>query len=262
MGGTTAKVGLIQDGRAVGAPRTAGRRPRRGRARRGVAAAATRCGRRSIDLVEIGAGGGSIAWIDAGGAAARRPAERGRRPGAGLLRPRRRRADHHRREPRARPARTRDYFLGGEMHARRRRGARARDRGAAAPTPLGLDVARGGDGIVEIANAAMVNALRLISVQRGYDPRDFVLVAFGGAGPVHANALAREAEIPTVLVPPSPGIFSATGLLTTDLKRDAAVHGDAPARRARRRRRSSAPSPSSRSGRPTSSSARASPATR
>src|SRR6185312_5319424 len=57
--------------------------------------------------------------------------------------------------------------------------------------------------------------------QRGYDPRDFVLVGFGGAGPVHANALARDAEMPTVLIPRSPGIFSATGLLTTDLKRDA-----------------------------------------
>ena len=69
----------------------------------------------------------------------------------------------------------------------------------------------------------MVNALHLISVQRGYDPRDFVLVGFGGAGPVHANALARDAEMPTLLIPRSPGIFSATGLLTTDLKRDAAT---------------------------------------
>ena len=69
----------------------------------------------------------------------------------------------------------------------------------------------------------MVNALHLISVQRGYDPRDFVLVGFGGAGPVHANALARDAEMPTLLIPCSPGIFSATGLLTTDLKRDTAT---------------------------------------
>ena len=69
----------------------------------------------------------------------------------------------------------------------------------------------------------MVNALHLISVQRGYDPRDFVLVGFGGAGPVHANALARDAEMPTLLIPRSPGIFSATGLLTTDLKRDTAA---------------------------------------
>jgi N-methylhydantoinase A len=89
--------------------------------------------------------------------------------------------------------------------------------------PLGLDVTKAAYGIVEIANAAMVNALHLISVQRGYDPRDFVLVGFGGAGPVHANAIARDAEMPTLLIPRSPGIFSATGLLTTDLKRDAAV---------------------------------------
>jgi N-methylhydantoinase A len=89
--------------------------------------------------------------------------------------------------------------------------------------PLGLSVTEAAHGIVEIANAAMVNALHLISVQRGYDPRDFVLVGFGGAGPVHANAIARDAEMPTLLIPRSPGIFSATGLLTTDLKRDAAV---------------------------------------
>ena len=95
----------------------------------------------------------------------------------------------------------------------------------------------------------MVNALHLISVQRGYDPRDFLLVAFGGAGPAHANAIAREAEMPTVLIPPAPGVFSATGLLTTDLKRDAATtimrrvdeadpaELDAIVRRARARRR-------------------------
>src|SRR5204863_9327821 len=103
------------------------------------------------------------------------------------------------------------YFLGGEMeldvdaarHAIEGRCAR----------PLGRPTLEIANGIVEIANAAMVNALHLISVQRGYDPRDFVLVAFVGAGPVHANAIAREAEMPTLLIPRSPGIFSATGLL-------------------------------------------------
>ena len=69
----------------------------------------------------------------------------------------------------------------------------------------------------------MVNALHLISVQRGYDPRDFVLVGFGGAGPVHANAIQRDCEVPTLVVPPAPGIFSATGLLGTDLKRDSSL---------------------------------------
>ena len=69
----------------------------------------------------------------------------------------------------------------------------------------------------------MANALRLVSIHRGYDPRDFVLVAFGGAGPVHANRIAAELEVPTLLVPNSPGIFSATGLLVTDLKHDFSV---------------------------------------
>ena len=113
------------------------------------------------------------------------------------------------------------YFLGGEIGLDVD-GARTAIEERCAK-PLGLSVTEAANGIVEIANAAMVNALHLISVQRGYDPRDFVLVGFGGAGPVHANALARDAEMPTLLIPPSPGVFSATGLLTTDLKRDAAT---------------------------------------
>ena len=75
-------------------------------------------------------------------------------------------------------------------------------------TPLALDVVGAAAGIVDIANAHMIGAMRLVSVQRGYDPREFVLVAFGGAGPLHANALARELGIPTVIVPPNPGIAS------------------------------------------------------
>ena len=66
----------------------------------------------------------------------------------------------------------------------------------------------------------MIGAMRLVSVQRGYDPRSFVLVAFGGAGPLHANALARDLDIPTVLIPPSPGIASALGMLMTDIKHE------------------------------------------
>src|SRR5256885_1410138 len=66
----------------------------------------------------------------------------------------------------------------------------------------------------------MIGAMRLVSVQRGYDPRRFVLVAFGGAGPLHANALARELGIPTVLVPPNPGIASPVGMLMTDIRHE------------------------------------------
>ena len=77
--------------------------------------------------------------------------------------------------------------------------------------PLGLDPVQAASGIIEIANAHMMGAIRLVSVQRGYDPRDFVLVAFGGAGPLHANAGSRGARRPRGLVPPNPGIASAVG---------------------------------------------------
>ena len=111
-----------------------------------------------------------------------------------------------------------DHFLGGEMRLDEEAAWRAIEEKCA--DPLGLDVVEVALGIVEIANNAMVSALRRISVQRGHDPRDFVLVAFGGAGPVHANRLAAELDIPTVLVPMSPGTTSAMGLLVTDIKHD------------------------------------------
>jgi N-methylhydantoinase A len=75
-------------------------------------------------------------------------------------------------------------------------------------------------GIVNVVNAGMAGALRIVSVERGYDPREFTLVAFGGAGPVHAARLAQELDIPRVLVPPIPGGFSALGLVATDVRRD------------------------------------------
>jgi N-methylhydantoinase A len=111
-----------------------------------------------------------------------------------------------------------DNFLGGEIGldvelAKKAIQERCADR-------LGMPVVEVANAIVEIANAAMVNAVRLVSVQRGFDPREFVLVAFGGAGPAHANRLAAETEMPRVLVPMSPGIFSALGLLVTDLKHE------------------------------------------
>jgi N-methylhydantoinase A len=218
MGGTTAKVGLIQGGRPsvtkdyqVGGHASAGIG--------GLSLAGYPVRTPVVDLVEIGAGGGSIAWVDSGGLLRVGPQSAGADPGpvcyrAGGVEPTV--TDANVVLGRLNP----DYFLGGEIEldvesARRAIGERC-------AKPLGLGIVEAANGIVEIANAAMVNALHLISVQRGYDPRDFLLVGFGGAGPVHANALARDAEIPTVLIPPSPGIFSATGLLTTDLKRDAA----------------------------------------
>ena len=219
MGGTTAKVGLIQGGRpSVTKDYNVGGHAGAGIGGMSLSGYPVRTP--VVDLVEIGAGGGSIAWVDSGGLLRVGPRSAGADPGPVCYR-------RGGTEPTVTDANVvlgrlnPGYFLGGEMGLDVE-GARAAIEERCAK-PLGLDVTTAAYGIVEIANAAMVNALHLISVQRGYDPRDFVLVGFGGAGPVHANAIARDAEMPTLLIPRSPGIFSATGLLTTDLKRDAAV---------------------------------------
>jgi N-methylhydantoinase A len=219
MGGTTAKVGLIQDGRpSVTKDYNVGGHAGAGIGGMSLSGYPVRTP--VVDLVEIGAGGGSIAWVDSGGLLRVGPQSAGADPGPVCYR-------RGGTEPTVTDANVvlgrlnPGYFLGGEMGLDIE-GARAAIEERLAK-PLGLSVTEAAHGIVEIANAAMVNALHLISVQRGYDPRDFVLVGFGGAGPVHANAIARDAEMPTLLIPRSPGIFSATGLLTTDLKRDAAV---------------------------------------
>lgn len=86
--------------------------------------------------------------------------------------------------------------------------------------PLELDVRDAARAIIRVANANMSDAVRLISLRRGYDPRDFALVVFGGAGPLHGADLARELSIPTVVVPPSPGIWSALGCLQVDIRHD------------------------------------------
>jgi N-methylhydantoinase A len=85
---------------------------------------------------------------------------------------------------------------------------------------LGMSAADAARGVVRIANANMINALRLVSTNKGYDPRDFALMAFGGGGPMHAVALARELKVPRVIVPVNSAVFSAWGMLLTDLRRD------------------------------------------
>ncbi|MDH4246608.1 MAG: hydantoinase/oxoprolinase family protein [Deltaproteobacteria bacterium] len=216
MGGTTAKVGLIQDGM-----------PRLSNEYEVGSHAVTPMGEgkgsgypvrtQVIDLVEVGAGGGSLAWLDAGGSLRVGPRSAGADPGPACY-------GRGGTEPtltdvnlvlgRLDPA----FFLGGE-HPLNLLAAREALRQRIAQ-PLALNVESAAAGVVEIANAGMMAAMRLVSVQRGFDPRDFVLVAFGGAGPLHANALAREMDIPTVLVPRSPGVASAVGLLMTDIKHE------------------------------------------
>ena len=216
MGGTTAKVGLIRDGEPkvtkdyeVGAAAQAGVGSHR--------AAGYPIRTPVIDLVEIGAGGGSTAWVDPGGILRVGPRSAGADPGPACY-------GKGGTEPTVTDANlvlgrlSPDLFLGGEIELDVEAARQAIERQCA--DPLGMDAVEAAHGIVEIANAAMVNALRLVSIQRGYDPRDFALLAFGGAGPVHANRLAKETGMPTTIIPMSPGTTSALGLLVTDLKHD------------------------------------------
>src|SRR5207302_571632 len=112
------------------------------------------------------------------------------------------------------------YLLGGRMAVRQDLARAAIGRLA---EQLGLPPMQTAQGIVSVVTANMARAIRVISVQRGHDPRDYTLVAFGGAGPLHAARLARELDIARVLVPRSPGILCAMGLLLTDLRADFAV---------------------------------------
>jgi N-methylhydantoinase A len=171
-----------------------------------------------VDIVEIGAGGGSIAWIDPVGALKVGPRSAGAEPGPacyGLGGTEPTVTDSNVIAGRINP----DYFLGGKISLDLD-GARA----AFGPIADALDVSvdDAALGVIRIANANMIHLLKLVSVRRGRDPRDFVIVAFGGGGSMHACALARELQVPRVIVPPNPGHFSAWGMLTSDLRHDVA----------------------------------------
>jgi N-methylhydantoinase A len=215
MGGTTAKASLIRNGQ----PNITKDYSVGGSAQNGTGAFGGASGypirTPVVDLVEIGAGGGSIAWVDSGGALRVGPQSAGADPGPvcyGLGGVQPTITDANLVLGRLDPA----YFAGGEMSLNLD-AAREAIRTLCAE-PLGLSVEEAAHGIVEIANTAMVNALRLVSVQRGHDPRDFMLVGFGGAGPAHAVRLAEQAGIPRVLIPQGPGTASALGLLVTDVR--------------------------------------------
>jgi N-methylhydantoinase A len=109
-----------------------------------------------------------------------------------------------------------DYFLGGAMRLDRERAAEVIERDVA--RPLGLSITDAALGIIKVVDAGMAAAIRLATVERGRDPRHFTLVAFGGAGPMHSAAVARLLGIPRVLVPPSPGVLCALGLLVADVR--------------------------------------------
>ncbi|WP_349254504.1 hydantoinase/oxoprolinase family protein [Natronomonas sp.] len=171
----------------------------------------------STDIETIGAGGGSVAWIDDGGSLRVGPRSQGADPGPACYM---RGGD----EPTTTDANVvlgwvdPEAFLGGDMEATAEPSREVIERDVA--EPLGLGVTEAASAIERIAVANMCNAVRLVSTSKGYDPRDFALVAFGGAGPLHAAHVAREMSIPTVIVPPYPGINSALGCLLVDIEHD------------------------------------------
>jgi len=166
-----------------------------------------------VDLVEVGAGGGSIAWIDSGGALRVGPTSAGADPGPACY-------AMGGREPTITDANVvlgrinPDYFLGGEMSldAGASRNALVRIAGE-----LGIGVVEAAEGIIRVANSTMARSIRYVTTERGYDAREFYIVAFGGAAPVQVVDLAETVGVGEVIIPPSPGVFSAFGFLVADV---------------------------------------------
>lgn len=171
----------------------------------------------STDIETVGAGGGSIAWIDEGNSLRVGPSSQGADPGPACYL---RGGD----KPTITDANVilgwvdPDNFLGGDMEATADPAKKVVKRDIA--DPFDLDLTEAASAIEQIAIANMCNAVRLVSTSKGYDPRDFALVSFGGAGPMHAAQVAREMNIPSVIVPPYPGINSALGCLLVDVEHE------------------------------------------
>ncbi|HRL47819.1 MAG TPA: hydantoinase/oxoprolinase family protein [Propioniciclava sp.] len=201
MGGTSSDISLVQGGK----PKVTSGMELEGRPLRSP----------MLDIHTVGAGGGSLGWIDSGQHLRVGPQSAGAFPGPACygngdgatvtdanvvlrtLNP--------------------EYLLNGQMKIDRQASIRAVERLAA---PLGLSVEQAALGILRVVTANMARAIRVVSVKRGYDPRDYALVPFGGAGPLHASRLARELGMTTIVVPEVPGAQSALGLLMTDIRTD------------------------------------------
>jgi N-methylhydantoinase A len=215
MGGTTAKASLIRDGQYETTPEyeVGGGSS----ANRWMHGAGHPIRVPVIDLAEVSAGGGSIAWVDRAGALRVGPKSAGAVPGPVCY-------GRGGTEPTVTDCDLllgyldKGSLLGGDLpidHAAAEAAIAERLAG-----PLGIDARAAAAAVVDVVNHAMGEALKIVSVQRGHDPRQFTLAAFGGAGPLHAAALAAELGIAEIICPPVPGAFSALGLIGTDLKRD------------------------------------------
>ena len=205
VGGTSFDVALVHDGEAIERFRTdVDRRP--------VLAP-------TVDIISIGSGGGSIAWIDERGVLRVGPESAGSRPGPACFG-----------GGGTRPTVTDCNLLLGRLDPERFLGSRMRLDTAAAEAavatvaePLGMTPAEAAAGVIRLAETDMTYALRLMTVERGYDPRSFALLAYGGGGGLFAAALLDELEIPRAIVPAAAAVFSAWGLLFADYREDAAL---------------------------------------
>ncbi len=215
MGGTTAKASLIRDGRYETTPEyevgggSSGNRWMNGTGHPIRVPV--------IDLAEVSAGGGSIAWVDRAGALRVGPNSAGAEPGPVCY-------GRGGSEPTVTDC---NLLLGYLDKSSLLAGDLPIDYAAAEASvreklaePLNVDVRTAAAAVIDVVNHGMAEALKIVSVQRGHDPRDFVLAAFGGAGPLHATALADELGVSEVMCPPVPGAFSALGLVGSDMKRD------------------------------------------
>jgi N-methylhydantoinase A len=205
MGGTSADVALVDGGRPAIAEESAiDGLPFR-----------TPC----LDVVSVGAGGGSIAWVDDGGALRVGPGSAGAEPGP---------ASYGRGGTQATVTDAQvvlgylggDALAGGELELDRAAAHRALQRLGDA---IGLPADEAAEGVLRVVRATMARAVRSVSVERGKDVRRYALVAFGGAGPLHATALSRELGISTVVIPPAPGALAALGLLVSSRRADASI---------------------------------------
>ena len=214
MGGTTAKAALIEDG-AVGLTTEYEFREGISTSSRFIKAGGYMMKVPAIDIAEVGAGGGSIAAVDAGGLLVVGPQSAGADPGPACYG-----------RGGTRPTVTDANVVLGYLNPRHLAGgALAIDADLAAgaiethvAAPLGIDVTAAAHGIRAVANANMARALRAVSVERGRDPREFALLAFGGSAALHAVDLARMLELPQILVPALPGVFTAVGMLASDVE--------------------------------------------
>jgi N-methylhydantoinase A len=170
-----------------------------------------------VDIVEVGNGGGSIAWIDPAGGIKIGPQSAGAAPGPACY-------GQGGSEPTVTDANLivgridPEFFLGSGIRLQREKAVQAITEKIA--QPLGLSLEEAALGILTIANFNMSLAVRAVSVEKGYDPRDCALVPSGGGGALHAMAIARELSVPRVIIPPMPAYFSAFGMLVADLKHD------------------------------------------